>query len=102
MAPVYFPITFELRTTGRSISGTAKICTTLEDDEIRANLILEGGLYKERFLRLDFQNSDPAYNHFGAFMLKLEDVPNKLSGRYSAYGAYSKKLIGGKISLEKQ
>lgn len=102
MTPVDFPITFELRTTGRSISGTAKICTKLEGEEIRANLTLEGGLYKERFLRLDFQNSDPAYNHFGAFMLKLEDVPDKLSGRYSAYGAYSKRIIGGKIYLEKK
>lgn len=80
-----------------SITGKAKVPYQGEIYDID----VKGGFYSQRFLKMDYENSNKAILQFGAFVFKLSDDSQKLIGYFVGYGHKSGKIIGGNAKVEK-
>lgn len=85
----------------RNVEGSLQINALTSIGEIEANLILNGGVYESRFLRLNYINRNTAFLHFGTFIIEIQPNPNFLLGKFAGYGAFSKKVVSGTLELKK-
>jgi hypothetical protein len=80
-----------------SLTGKAKYPYKNEIIDIN----IKGGFYSERFLKMDYENSNKAIMQFGSFVFKLSDDAKILTGYFVGYGHISGKVIGGNAVLNK-
>lgn len=96
-----FEIELSIDITGRQVIGNARISKLHDSSGSSVHLDLKGGFHYERFLKLDYTNSDYGIIQFGSMTLELDDYPKKMSGKYSGYGWVSRAIISGSITVEK-
>lgn len=80
-----------------NITGKAKFPFKSETYEVN----IKGGFYSQRFLKMDYENSDKAILQFGAFIFRLSDSAKKLTGYFVGHGHLTGNIIGGNATLEK-
>jgi hypothetical protein len=85
----------------RKVVGKATIIRIVEEKKKLVNLDLDGGFLHDRFLKIDYKNSDSGTIQFGSMTLELEADPKSMTGRYSGYGSFSKCIIFGVIEVAK-
>lgn len=88
----------ELKVSSRGkVIGTGKY---LFENEVYV-VNISGGFYSNRFLKMDYENSNKAILQFGSFVFKLSDGAKTLNGHFVGYGHLSGKVIGGNAILHK-
>lgn len=98
---ISFGVEFEFRNRGRKLYGTCKVDAIDNPMDESHNLYIEGGLFENRFLKLEYKNTDENVIQFGTFLMELMPDGKKLIGRFTGYGHVSKKVVYGKITLNK-
>ena len=89
-----FEITFHFFVRGRLVTGDS----VFHRNEREFKPTFKGGFYNDSYLKLEYSHSHPVMA-FGYMILKLEDIPDMMSGKVVAYGALSKRIIVGKVEL---
>lgn len=64
-------------------------------------LSLDGGFYSERFLKINYENSNKAILQFGTFVFMLSPNADKLTGHFVGYGNISEAVIAGSAQFKK-
>lgn len=64
-------------------------------------LLMKGGFYNERFLKMEYYNESPHIVQFGIFILELSSDALSLRGRFLGFGADSEMLVAGIITADK-
>jgi hypothetical protein len=68
----------------------------------KLNFRIRGGFLYSSFLRLNYENVDKAAIQFASAVVELSKTGRELSGRYVGYGATSRAVVTGTVTLEKQ
>jgi len=87
---------------GTRISGSADLRLTIDGRKAQLVFMLDGRFQNDRFLRLDYTSSVAGETHFGTFILEMNPLGTRLTGQFLGYGAYTERLVGGKVTVEKQ
>jgi hypothetical protein len=93
-----------------AISGNDQWLFTASRDGVRVwplgisndGLKLTGGFYHDRFVRLEYFNSEGRRMQFGCATLELDAPGDKMEGEYVGYGAWSEAVISGTISVVRE
>ena len=94
----YFDVIMDLKVTNNGIiTGSAKLPFK---DEI-AILELDGGFYSQRFIKINYENTNKAILQFGTFIFKISDSAKVLKGNFVGYGYISGDIIAGNVCFEK-
>jgi hypothetical protein len=96
-----FPFEMHLSVSGRVVQGTGSAQFKLMDEEINARFEVHGGFLLDRFLKLDYRNSDGSVVQFGSFVLLLDDGEKLLTGTLAGYGFKSKRPVAVELELRK-
>jgi len=99
--PVAVVIDLEFTAANKKIEGVAEV------DDFRAGrprdkLKLEGGFRVDRYIKLDYENRDPAVFQFGTFVAKLQPDGKTLKGHFVGYGYVTDRILHGEATLLKQ
>ncbi|SEH06301.1 Uncharacterised protein [Candidatus Venteria ishoeyi] len=87
----------------KEVIGTGEVDFPVSEVENHAfNISLTGGFLHERFLKLDYKNTNLAAVQFGSSLLTLSSDGTKLNGRFLGYGAKTERLVFGEIKLQKK
>jgi hypothetical protein len=89
-------VDLKLRTKGNSILGTALL--TLDT---LYYVDLKGSFRNDRFLKMDYENTNKYIVQFGSFVFQLNDESNSLIGRFVGYGQVSEKIVYGEARFTK-
>lgn len=101
--PVQYPFNIDLSVNKKEVHGIGKVNFPISKTETHVfNVSLLGGFLHDRFLKLDYKNTNPAEMQFGSLILNLSSDGKKLSGRFLGYGAKTEKLVFGELTLEKR
>ena len=90
---IYFEITTNRKILKGYCTYTSKNGTT--------KLIIKGGFYSDRFLKIEHINEKIQIIHFGYTLLELDASARKLTGKFITFGRIKNKIISGFIGLEK-
>lgn len=100
--PINYPFTITLDVSKKEIKGTGIVHFPMSKTEIHSfNISLKGGFLHDRFLKLDYKNTNQAAMQFGSLILNLSSDGKKLTGRFLGYGSKTEKLVFGELKLEK-
>ena len=99
--PMTYSADFFLEPTAKSILGNCQVSASVAGNKLVADLKLEGGVYYGQFLRLDYINRNRVALHFGSMVLELDPDLRKMSGKFTGYGAHTKQIVNGRVTLEK-
>ncbi len=82
---------------------TGRCAVNLSDTQLIAleTFIINGGLYNDRFLKIEYNNNDPKVMQFGYFLLEYSPLGNSLDGNFLGYGPESNAIICGQVFLKK-
>jgi len=94
-------VDMSLSVDGRRIFGHANLTFRIDGKPSQLVLIVEGRYQNDRFLKFGYTSNVAGATHFGTFILTMNPVGTRLSGRYLGYGAFSEKLVWGDIKLGK-
>lgn len=89
------PIKLSLKNNGRRVTGTAHY----KKNDTETKLLLSGGFFNDKLLRLEYTNSQKHQLHFGFFLLELNGEGNKLEGAIIGYGRSPDKIFTATIEL---
>lgn len=96
-----YDIELTLSVTKHKVSGEARL-EHLEGEATRiVKLSLDGGFLYEKFLKLDYKNTDSSNIQFGSITLEVSSNSKRMQGKFSGYGSTTESVVGGDMSLEK-
>jgi hypothetical protein len=93
-APLDFELKLILKVGSHDIKGTAYLAAS---SGVQEKLDLIGGFYKDRFVRLNYQNS--AREQLGVIFLEFGPNSDVLSGTYAGYSPRRATVLAGKVEL---
>jgi hypothetical protein len=100
--PMEIPIDIEATVSGRRLEGVSKVKFPLPNGETDTSLVnFTGGFLHDRFIKIDYKNSNLATIQFGSMILELNSRGNMLSGRFLGYGDFTEVLVFGKVKCQK-
>ena len=100
--PLDAKLHYTLTASRKIVRGSGIYSLKLKDKDQSRNFTASGGFLHDKFLKLDYKNTDDSAIQFGSAILELSADGKKLTGLYLGYGATSERLIHGTIELEKQ
>lgn len=86
---------FRLQKGGRSIAGLGEFAFDFRSTRYVFKVHLKGGLRYDRFLKLDYKNTNESAIQFGSIMAQLSDDGHELEGQFLGYGAVSRRIVHG-------
>lgn len=95
------PVRFELHTKGKRVTGDATATIETPDLKTTFKLRVAGGRAADRFLRLDYDNVDPAVRQFGSVYVELSNDGTKLRGIWAGYGHKTGGFVGGSVEMHR-
>ena len=99
--PVDFPIELKLYvTTNKDFSGSVAIKLPQVG---KINFTVTGGFLHDRFVQFFYNSADPETIQFGSAILELDSDGKRkgLNGYWIGYGAKSKAIVNGELSVRK-
>jgi hypothetical protein len=99
--------TLSLKASRKIVTGNARLSITTirpgkdTQEEFTNEIVLRGGFFADRFVRLEYRNAKHAILQFGSLMLRLSDDAADLNGKFIGYGAFSKTMLTGSLDLTK-
>jgi hypothetical protein len=96
-----YDLEMNLNVTKNKVSGLARLGYVEDGKPHSIPLSLEGGFFYDRFLKVDYKNTDSAKIQFGSITLHVSSTSNSMNGKFSGYGSISEAVVGGDILLEK-
>ncbi len=100
--PLSFTFELQFDLDGDRLKGAFDISRKHEGSTICWRFLLEGDYYVPRFLQLDCRPQDPAVLQFSAWVLELSNDAKRLDGRYVGFGALTREIVSGKLTLRKK
>jgi hypothetical protein len=86
------PVTVTLIAKRRVIRGSIRV---QDPNNGEAEYKATGGFLYGRFIRLNYDTTDHRRVQFGSIVMELSPDGNKLSGKYTGYGAFSQSIVSG-------
>jgi len=82
--------------------GTVTGSASFSYENKHTTVALDGGTFKNRVLKIDYFNEDPAKDQFGTVLLKYSSDGRYLDGLFIGYSPTREKIIPGAARLEKK
>ncbi len=94
-----FPITIVIQISHkREFTGTIAV---IAPDGQDVEFTLTGGFLYDRFCQFSYFAIDPGRVQFGTIIMELDEIGSLMSGNWIGYGAYSKKIVNGALTVHK-
>jgi hypothetical protein len=94
-------VTIYLNASRKKITGKADLNINFQGQPYFITLVFTGGFFHDRFLKLDYRNTNRGTIQFGAMLLELPAHPVTMTGQYVGYGSLSEGFVSGNILLTK-
>ncbi len=95
-----FHTEIRLNSKGFDVFGTGS-GHEVSQSHLSFQLDFNGYFRNDRFLKLDYCNTENNTLHFGTFILELKGENNRLEGRFTGYGSTNEIFVWGAVNLEK-
>lgn len=59
------------------------------------------GIFYDHIMQFNYYSKDPSIIHFGTIIMLVNGTGEKMEGNFLGYGAYSNKIVQGRLSLNK-
>ena len=97
---VNYPIEILIKVTSRrDFSGSMSVASP-EGNNV--DFTLTGGFLFERFVQFSYYAIDPGRIQFGTIILELDATGKIMSGKWVGYGANTKNIINGQLTINKK
>ena len=100
--PLDAKLSLDLIANGKTVTGTGDYTFRLRGTDYHIRIVLDGGFFHDRFLKLDYKNADNTAVQFGAIITELSSEGRTLRGYYVGYGAISERPVCGTLEVQKQ
>ncbi len=99
--PIDLEISFELRASARTITGTCEIAFVWEGSPQRAQFDVTGGFRHDRFLELSFTSQGHELVAFGSILIELDLLGQRMSGKCVGFSPRRAEIIKGTVDVTK-
>lgn len=95
-------VSFNLKPKKRLIEGSGQMQETLPDGKtVTVHFKIRGGFLHDRFLRLEYENSDDSAVQFGSVIGEFAPDGRSISGTLVGFGAHTGEIVTGGIKMQK-
>jgi len=98
---ISYNVIFHLQNKGRQLCGEVLVEASKEAKDEVHHLVIKGGLFENRFVKIEYKNKDKNVLQFGIMLMELMPTGNHLIGRFTGFGHITRRVIYGSIELKK-
>lgn len=99
--PIEYEVTCKIKWRGKLAYGTFNFVYSDDSHIIDETLSFTGGFFFDRFLRLEYYDSEGGKVQFGALVLELDENSRELRGLDVGFGYVTKQILSGSVELTK-
>lgn len=95
-------VDIRLHAKNKEIVGEAHLRVQFDGVAHAITLAVTGGFLYDKFLKLDYKNTNRGTIQFGTMVLELAPHPSTMEGQYVGYGSLTESIVSGQILLTKK